>query len=145
MQIDNYAYNLAFYRYPNIEAIVHKSFAHKFPEFADQITDMMIRLDCLPNRKGIPDHVDNFNGDLEGIFKGILDLCNGYRREIIKTIESAELNEDYEAKIGMEEFLKSFEPYRKQADVWYEYAKRYHDDYKSFDVHFDDITTFIQK
>ena len=141
--VDNYAYNIAFYRYPNIEEIVHKHFAHKFPEFADIISDMMIRLDARPIRKGLADHVENFDGDLYRVFEGIWGLCNDYRQSIIKTIEVAELNGDYEVKIRLEEFLVHFEFYRKQADVWFEYAKRYKDDYKSFDVHFEDITTFI--
>ena len=141
--VDNYAYNIAFYRYPNMEEIVHKHFAHKFPEFADIFSDMMIRLDARPVRKGLKDHDEDFNGDLYRIFEGLLALCNDYRQSIINTITIAELNEDYEVKIRLEEFLTQFEPYRKQADVWFEYAKRYKDDYKSFDVHFEDITTFI--
>ena len=104
---------------------------------------MMIRLDARPIRKGLNDHDEDFNGDLYKIFEGTLGLCNDYRKSIIKTIEVAELNEDYEVKIQLEEFLKMFEPYRKQADIWFEYAKRYQNDYKSFDVHFEDITTLI--
>ena len=141
--VDNYAYNIAFYRYPNIEEIVHKRFAHKLPEFADIFSDMMIRLDARPVRKGLRDHEEDFDGDLYRIFEGLLGLCNDYRQSIINTITIAELNEDYEVKIRLEEFLTQFEPYRKQADVWFEYVKRYKDDYKSFDVHFEDITTFI--
>ena len=142
--VDNYAYNLAYYRFPNIEEIVHLNFAHKFPEFSDVITDMMVRLDARPIRKGLKDHTEDFNGDLYKIFEGILGLCNDYRISIINVIDTAEMNGDYEVKIRLEEFLIMFEPYRKQADVWFEYAKRYKDDYKSFDVHFEDITTFIQ-
>lgn len=142
--VDNYAYNLAFYRFPNIEEIVHLSFAHKFPEFSDIITDMMIRLNARPVRKGLPDHVEDFSGDLYKIFEGILGLCNTYRESVIDVIDTAEMNGDYEVKIRLEEFLIMFESYRKQADIWFEYAKRYKDDYKSFDVHFKDITTFIE-
>ena len=141
--VDNYAYNLAYYRYPNIEKIVHGSFAHKFPEFADIITDMMIRLDARPVRKNVEKHEEDFDGNLYKIFEGVLGLCNDYRKSIIKVIEVAELNEDYEVKIRLEEFLVMFEHYRKQADIWFEYAKRYQDDYKSFDVHFADFTTLI--
>ena len=77
--VDNYAYNIAYYRYPNIEEIVHKHFAHKFPEFADIFSDMMIRLDARPIRKALPDHVEDFDGDLYRIFEGILGVCNDYR------------------------------------------------------------------
>lgn len=141
--VDNYAYNLAYYHFPNIESIVHKSFAHKFPVFSDIITDMMIELDARPVRKGIISHEEDFEGNLYKIFEGVLGLCNDYRRSIITAIEVAELNEDYEVKIKLEEFLIMFEPYRKQADIWFKYAERYQDDYKSFDVHFKDFTVLI--
>ena len=143
--VDNYAYNLAYYHFPNIEKIVHKSFAHKFPAFADIITDMMIELDARPVRNGIDTHNEDFDSNLYKIFDGILTLCNDYRRSIIDTIDIAELNGDYEVKIKLEEFLLMFEPYRKQADIWFKYAERYQGDYKSFDVHFNDFTVLIDK
>ena len=70
-------------------------------------------------------------------------MCEDYRRAIIQVIEVAELNEDYEVKIKLEEFLTMFNNYRKQASVWYKYAKRYEGDYKSFDVHFEEFTKYI--
>ena len=141
--VDNFAYNLAYYDYPNIEGIVHESFAHKFPEFADVLTDMMIELDVRPVRKSIETHDKDYNGDLLKIFEDNLSMCDDYRKAIIQVIEVAELNEDYEVKIKLEEFLTMFNNYRKQASVWYKYAKRYEGDYKSFDVHFEEFTKYI--
>ena len=141
--VDNFAYNLAYYDYPNIEGIVHGSFAHKFPEFADILTDMMIELDARPIRKSIETHDKDYNGDLLKIFEDNLSMCDDYRKAIIQVIEVAELNEDYEVKIKLEEFLTMFNNYRKQASVWYKYAKRYEGDYKSFDVHFEEFTKYI--
>ena len=141
--VDNFAYNLAYYDYPNIEGIVHELFAHKFPEFADILTNMMIELDARPLRKGINTHDKDYNGDLSKIFEDNLSMCDDYRRAIIQVIEVAELNEDYEVKIKLEEFLAMFNNYRKQASVWYKYAKRYEGDYKSFDVHFEEFTKYI--
>ena len=103
--VDNYAYNLAFYRYSNIEEIVHKHFAHKFPEFADFISDIMILANARPERQSLESHIEDFNGDLYKIFEGLLALCDDYRHSIIKTIEIAEFNEDYEVKIHLEEFV----------------------------------------
>ena len=141
--VDNLAYNLAYYDYPNIEKILHGSFAHKFPVFADTITDMMIELDARPVRKTVNSHEEDYNGDLIKIFEDNLSMCDDYRRAIIQVIEVAELNEDYEVKIKLEEFLSMFNNYRKQASVWYKYAKRYDGDYKSFDVHFEEFTKYI--
>ena len=141
--VDNFAYNLAYYDYPNTEGIVHGSFAHKFPEFADILTDMMIELDARPIRKSIETHDKDYNGDLLKIFEDNLSMCDDYRKAIIQVIEVAELNEDYEVKIKLEEFLTMFNNYRKQASVWYKYAKRYEGNYKSFDVHFEEFTKYI--
>ena len=88
-------------------------------------------------------HDKDYNGDLSKIFEDNLSMCDDYRRAIIQVIEVAELNEDYEVKIKLEEFLTMFNNYRKQASVWYKYAKRYEGDYKSFDVHFEEFTKYI--
>ena len=141
--VDNFAYNLAYYDYPNIEKVVHESFAHKFPEFADIISDMMIELDARPVRLGIGMHDKDYEGDLTEIFKDNLGMCEQYRLAIIQGIEVAELNEDYEVKIKLEEFLTMFNNYRKQASVWHKFAIRYEGDYKSFDVHFEEFTKYI--
>lgn len=141
--VDNFAYNLAYYNYPNIEEIVHEYFAHKFPDFADFLTDMMIELDARPVRKAMEAHDKDYQGNLVKIFEDNLFMCDDYRRAIIQVIEVAELNEDYEVKIKLEEFLAMFNTYRKQASVWYEYAKRYEGDYKTFDVHFEEFTKYI--
>lgn len=141
--VDNLAYNLAYYDYPNIEKIIHGSFAHKFPVFADILTDMMLELDARPVRKAIFAHEEDYEGNLVKIFEDNLNMCEEYRRAIIQVIEVAELNEDYEVKIKLEEFLSMFNTYRKQASVWYKYAKRYENDHKAFDVHFSDFTKYI--
>lgn len=142
--VDNLAYNIAYYDYPNIEKVIHEDFAHKFPAFADRLTNLMIKVNARPVRKGVDAHEEDYEGNLVKIFEDNLKMCDDYRMAIIQVIEVAELNEDYEIKIELEEFLNSFINYRKQADVWYKYAKRYEGDYKSFDVHFEEFTKFIE-
>lgn len=141
--VDNCAYSLAYNDYNNIEPIVHKAFAHKFPEFADIISDLMIRSNARPVRLGLADHLENYGDDLVGLFKVINDMCEKYRNTIISCIEVADMNSDYEAKIQLEEFLVQVEPYRKQSEVWYKLAQRYQGHYMDFDVHFAELTTVI--
>lgn len=144
-EADNLAYNLADSCYPNISTIYHKSFAHFFTgdEMADGISDLMDLLDARPVRKAVSAHEVNYNGDIKKIFFDNLEMCDRCRSAIIKGIELAEMNEDVEVKIYLEELLMKFMPYRKQASVWAKYAERYENDYKSFNIHFNDITTYI--
>ena len=71
-------------------------------------------------------------------------MCNEYRQMIIETIDIAEMNSDYEIKIGLEEFLVKFLPYIKQVNIWLDYAKRYNGNYKSFNVHFPEISSLVK-
>ena len=50
---------------------------------------------------------------------------------------------DYEIRIAMEDFLNKFLPYVKQSDVWRFKAEQYKDSPWQFDVHFEELTTFI--
>lgn len=143
-QTDNFAYNIDYARYPVTADIFHHSFAHEFPVFADTVSDLMIRLDSRPIRKQINGYDKDYEGDLAAIFADNLLMCETYRQDIIDTIEVAEFNGDYEVKIKLEEFLLGFVPYRKQADIWAEMAKRYEGNYKSFEARMETFTTFIE-
>lgn len=144
-QADNIAYNLAFYAMPLCSKIYHKSFAHFFTgdDMADMLSDFMDLLDTRAERKEVAANIKDYNGDILAIFQDNLDMCNRCRNAIIDAIDTADFNGDYEVRIKMEELLITFMPYRKQADVWAKFAERYKEDYKSFDVHFADITTYI--
>ena len=47
---DNLAYNMSMLNMVNTEPIFHEKFAHKFPEFADIISNMMVALGARPVR-----------------------------------------------------------------------------------------------
>lgn len=141
-QADNFAYCIDYTRYPNIANIYHHSFAHKFPELADVISDLMIKLNARPIRKAL----NAYESDYKSLMDLFIDnerMVEDYRMEIKKTIDIADMNEDYEVRIAMEDFLMRFLPYVKQADMWRTFAEKYRDDEISFDVHFKDLTTFI--
>ena len=140
---DNIAYNIDYAHYPKVGSIYHESWAHHFPAIADEILDMMIQLDSRPVRKALPEFVQDFQGDIVAMFGANLAMAEKYRQEIIKTIEIAEYNGDYEVKLFLEDYLVGFMPYRKQAEVWAVEAQRYKGNEKSFDARFDKFTTFI--
>lgn len=143
---DNFAYNLAFYSYPNISEIYHKSFAHYFTgdEMADMISDFMDLLDAKAQREVVEANTEDYNGDIAKIFEDNLQMCEDCRTSIMEVIDTADFNNDYEVKIKFEELLISFMPYRKQAQVWATFAKRYENDWKTFDIYFKDLTKYIK-
>ena len=47
---DNIAYILGYKKMVKSEEIFHSRFAHKFPEFADRISNLMIKLEVRPKR-----------------------------------------------------------------------------------------------
>lgn len=143
---DNLAYNIGYLRYPNIEDIYHHSFAHAFPQFADEISPLMIELNARPVRIGFGDHKEEYRGN-EALYDIFVDndmMISDYRSEIKKTIETADLNGDDEIKIAMEELLLKVLPYVKQCDVWRNKADQYRNCPWEFDIHFEELTTFIE-
>lgn len=144
-EADNLAYNLAIADYPIISDIYHHSFAHFFTgdEMADGISGIMDQLDARAVRLANPAHDIDYQGNLEAIFADNKAMCERCREAIITTIDLADMNGDPEVRIFAEELLMKFMPYYKQARVWDVFCKRYKDDWKGFEVHFEDITTFI--
>lgn len=140
---DNIAYNLDGCDFAIISDVFHHSFAHHFPEIADDLTGLMVQLDSQAIRGQLSEDSMDYNGNLVAMFADLVAECEKYRDEIIKTIEIAEYSGDYEVKIYGEEYLMQFMPYYKQARVWAKFAKQYENDLKSFDIHFKDFTTYI--
>ena len=141
-QADNFAYNLDYMRYPNIAAIYHESYAHVFPQLADEISSLMIKVNARPVRKATHEYSEEYT-DIVSLFADNDRMTEDYRRAIRKVIDVAEDNDDYEVKIAMEEFLVDFLPYVKQSDVWRYKAEEYKNSPRQFNVHFKTITTFI--
>lgn len=139
---DNLAYNLDYAVYPNIQEVYHHKFAHKFPELADVISELMIKLNARPIRKQIGGYIEVFETPLK-VFEENDKMAEEYRREIYKTIDIADLNEDYEVRIAIEDFLLKFLPYVKQSDIWLNKAKQYENEPWQFDIHFKELTTLI--
>ena len=138
---DNVAYNLGFYDYRNIEGIYHEKWAHVFPEMADVLSSLLLSLDARPVRLPIGSYTKDYKGNLVEMFDDNLRAAEEFRAEIIQTLDVAELNDDVEVKLALEDFLEDFVPYRKQAEVWARYAHRYEGNERSFEQRFANLTT----
>lgn len=141
-QADNFAYNLDYQRYPNMANIYHHSFAHVFPSLADQISDLMIKLNARPVREKV-NHYDSEYLDITVLFVDNDRMTEDYRQSIKKVIDIADFNGDYEVRIFMENFLLEFLPFVKQSDMWRTFAERYQKDVMDFEIHFEELTTLI--
>lgn len=139
---DNCAYNIDYTRYPNIGNIYHHSFAHVFPQLADVISEIMIKLNARPVRKPLNGYMEQY-ADLVTLFNENNKKTEEYRDAIRQTIDIADLEGDYEIRIAMENFLLEFLPFVKQSDIWYNKAIQYSSAPQQFDVHFEELTTFI--
>ena len=143
MLCDNAVYQIDYSVYPVTAHIVHESYAHYWPQVADQWSDLMIKLNAKPVRGNLIADSEDYNGNLAAIFADIARATEDYRRKVIELIELAELNEDKEVVLAGEEVLQQILPYRKQADIWAVEAKRYEGNYKSFDARIKTFTTMI--
>ena len=139
---DNLAYNIDYAYYPNIADIYHHSFAHKFPALADEISDLMVKLNARPIRKPLNGYTSEYLNLVE-VFEDNRKLAEDYRLAIKKTIDIADMNDDYEVRIAMENLLLEFLPYVKQSETWFNKAKQYENSTQQFDVHFEELTTLI--
>lgn len=143
MLCDNAVYQIDYSVYPVTAHIVHESYAHYWPQVADQWSDLMIKLNAKPVRGNLIADYEDYNGNLAVIFADIARATEDYRRKVIELIELAELNEDKEVVLAGEDVLQQILPYRKQADIWAVEAKRYEGNYKSFDARIKTFTTMI--
>ena len=136
---DNIAYILGYKKMVKSEEIFHSRFAHKFPEFADRISNLMIKLEVRPKRGSLKtedrDYIDNVE-----MFKDLKKKIDEFRTSIIKLIDIADINNDVEVRTEMEGFLTDFIPYLNQSNIWLDKAIKYGDNLKDFDKDFSVFT-----
>ena len=96
---DNIAYNIDECNYYHISDVFHHSFAHKFPKFADIITEFMSKIDARAIRGELKSNTENYDGNMVAMFADLEKECDAYRSLIIDVIELAEYSRDFEVKI----------------------------------------------
>lgn len=138
--LDNLAYNLGHLDLPHMEEIVHSKVAHAAPLWADVLSDLLLEFDARPIRLPVQGFNKDYQGDVVAIFEDMYSLMNELLNDTKATIDVAELNDDVEVKLELEDFLEDLVPYAAQARLWLKTARRYVGNEVSFDIHFAQFT-----
>jgi len=140
---DNIAYWLGYNYYNNIEKIYHQKWAHAFPgdQFADGLSNMMLKLGIRPVRLALENHTKDFNNLIE-VFDENKNIIEVLVNEIHELIELAELNGDVEVKLYAEELALIILDYEKQAEEWAYIAKVVSP--SDMNIHIEKYTNFIK-
>jgi len=141
-RIDNLYYNLASKYYINLANAIHLPVAHKLPEWADELTDLVDKMGGRPVRYGCPDFTEEY--DVKEAFANLADLFDGLRQKAITMIEELEGNgQDCEIRIFMEDFVHNvLVDYCKQAEEWKIASERLSEN--DFNIHIGEYTHYIK-
>ena len=136
---DNCAYWLAFNNFINSEKIFHEKYAHKFPEWADSISDLMLKLGMQPIRKSLEDNDYDYSDYVE-LFEDVETELDHYRQIIYRTIDVANTHNIRELVGFLDAFLLELIDYKKQTKIWFKKAEENLNDSLKFDQHFESFT-----
>lgn len=136
---DNVAYWLRFNNYVEATKEFHEKYAHEFPVLADKITEFMAKVKARPVRLACPIHADDYS-NAEEAFTDVNNQIKSFIGIIKDSLELAEINDEIDSRIFLENFLTEILNYAEQADIWEDKAKLIGDDPIKFDKYFDDFT-----
>ena len=136
---DNCAYWLAFNNFTNISEIFHEKYAHKFPEWADKISDMMINLGYKPERYCLEENNYDYSDYME-LFEDVETELEHYRELICRTIDTANTFKFRELVGFLDDFLLELVEYKKQVKIWINKASITLNSSLEFDLHFGKFT-----
>ena len=129
---------------PITAKIFHLKYAHAFPsdQFADKLSDTMIKNNLRPVRKGLVEDIKLYN-NINELFHENMTEIDKLKNLIANSIY--ELDCDIENKaivILLEEILSDLMTYYKQADIWVTKAEEYfaNNNTRQFDIHFEHFT-----
>ena len=137
---DNCAYWLASNNFVNSAVIFHEKYAHKFPEFADMISDFMIKLGARPIRKTLEENDYEYSDYIE-LFEDVETEILHYRELIYQIIDTIEKKNMREVVNFLDEYLLTLVDYLNQVNIWEVKANDIGDNYSVFDKYFESFTT----
>ena len=141
-EIYNLCYNLQYMHLNNIASALHEPVAHKMPELADEVSDFMDQLGCRAVRYSIGDHDAKYESAAD-IFSQLAKYFEELRKDIIIAIDDADMNDDVEARIWLENFLvEKVLPLRKQAAEWLDASGKLSDE--ELNIHIADYTHYLK-
>lgn len=136
---DNCAYWLAYNNFINTEKIFHERYAHKFPEWADFLSNFMIKIGGKPIRKNLEDNDYDYSDHIE-LFEDIETELNHYREIIYKTINTISSYNFREIINFLDDYLTELVTYTNQVSVWVNKAEEISTDFSKFDKYFKEFT-----
>ena len=141
-RIDNLCYNLQHLYLNNLADALHVPVAHKLPELADKVSDFMDQLGGRPVRYGTVDYSEKY-GNAKEVFSQLADYFEELRKDIILSIDDADMNDDVEVRIWLENFLvEEILPLRKQVAEWLDATNKLTD--FDFNIHIADYTHYLK-
>ena len=136
---DNCAYWLAFNDFIKTQNIFHEKYAHKFPEWADLISDFMIKLGFQPIRKSLEENDYDYSDFIE-LFEDVENELEHYKELIYKTIDTITLHNFREIVSFLDNYLLELTDYTQQVSIWLKKAEDYSNMPFEFDEKFKEIT-----
>lgn len=133
---DNCAYWLDDNAFVQATAIFHEAYAHQFPQWADGISDLMIKMGSRPTRIGLSTEDKNYTTFVE-MFEDLESKLVAYRKKIYEVIDIAEEYNDREIVNFLDDYLIEISLYLKQVGIWSKKANQYKDKPEKFDAHFE--------
>lgn len=141
-RVDNLCYNLQYLHLNNLAEALHAPVAHRLPELADEVSDFMDQLGGRPVRYGNPDCNEKYDNAKE-VFSQLFDFFEELRKDIILSIDDADMNDDVEVRIWLENFLvEKILPFRKQAAEWLDATDKLSDN--ELNIHIADYTHYLK-
>lgn len=139
--IDNLCYNLQHLHLNNLAEALHAPVAHRLPELADEVSDFVDQLGGRSVRYGTSDYDEEY-GTAKEVFSQLSNYFEELRKDIILSIDDADMNDDVEVRIWLENFLvEKVLPLRKQAAEWLDATDRLSDD--ELNIHIADYTHYL--
>lgn len=136
---DNCAYWLSFNNFTNAGEIFHKKYAHKFPEWADLISDLMIKLGFQPVRKSLEENDYDYTDYVE-LFEDVEAELEHYKEIIYRTIDTANTHNIRELVSFLDGFLIELVEYKNQTKIWFKKAEENLQNSLKFDCCFESFT-----
>lgn len=136
---DNIAYDLDSKGLHKCSNIYHETFAHYWPDAADEISTCMTKLNARAVRRTFSGDEVTYSGITEA-FKGSLDMVENVRSKILSTMDILEYDiNNKEIILMLEDLLVEVLDKLYQSNIWFQYAEYYErkDKVMQFDQNFD--------
>ena len=134
---DNCAYYLDANAFVQTQGIFHEKYAHQFPVWADNISNLIVQLGGRPVRLALEADINDYESHAD-LFMEVCQFLLDYREKIYEVIEIADMNNDREVVSFLDDYLLGISKYIKQTEIWMTKAKKI-TNAEDFDDEFEDF------